>query len=188
MQSMTNISNIAQLEVSPRFILEIASGIRDPADIAEDEGFSPEAWEALKVYPPFVAQVEAKKAELKATGYSFRMKSAFIAEDLLAGLYEKATEQGASFHTTLELAKFTARAAGLDAPAKDEETAGAVFSISINLGGGNVVQIGGKVGKPPEIDISDVDLLADVSELEDELSYDSTHCFIEDYVPHPLPD
>ena len=161
---MITITNIAQLEVSPKFILEVASGIRDPADIAEDEGFSSDAWEALKVYPPFVAQVEAKKAELKATGYSFRMKSAFIAEDLLTGLYEKATEQGASFHTTLELAKFTARAAGLDAPSKDEEQSGNQFNISINLGGGNVVSVGVNSQKPPVRALKEPDI--DLSELE----------------------
>lgn len=187
---MKNISNIAQLEVSPKFILEIASGIRDPVDIAEDEGFSSDAWEALKVYPPFVAQVEAKKAELKASGYSFKMKSAFIAEDLLAGLYEKATEQGASFHTTLELAKFTARAAGLDSPNDEGKSTGSSFNISINLGGGNVVQIGGKMPtnspKVQEIDLSDIES-PEYTEIEDELSYDSTHYFTE-FLPHPLPE
>ena len=187
---MTNITNIAQLEVSPKFILEVASGIRDPVDIAEDEGFSSDAWEALKIYPPFVAQVEAKKAELKATGYSFRMKSAFIAEDLLAGLYEKATEQGASFHTTLELAKFTARAAGLDSPNEAEQNTGNKFSISINLGGGNVVTIGGKTPisspKEPDIDLSELET-PDYTEIEDELSWDSTHMFLE-FTPHPLPE
>jgi hypothetical protein len=69
------------------------------------------------------------------------MKSAIIAEELLADLYTKATEPDASFHTALELAKFAARAAGIDAPVR-EANVGSSFSISINLGNGQSVQIG----------------------------------------------
>lgn len=187
---MKPITNIAQLDVSPKFILEIASGIRDPIDIAEDAGYSSEEWEALKVYPSFVTQVEEKKAELKATGYSFRMKSAMMAEDLLPDIYDDAKKADASFHTRLAAVTFLAKAAGLDSPAKEESNTGSSFNISINLGGGNVVTIGGnvpkKVQKAPEIEVIEPES-AEYTDIEDEMSYDSTHCFIE-FLPHPLPE
>jgi len=108
--------------------------------------------------------VDDKKAELKASGWTFKMKSALIAEELLENLYVMATEEGASFHTTLELAKFTARAAGLEAPVKEQSQAGSGFSITINLGGGKTVQIGTGQGNTIEHDEISVD-------------YDSTEYF-----------
>lgn len=122
------------LEIQPKMILEIASGIEEPAGIVAKYGISESEWLLLKEHPPFLKQVEDKKAELKATGYTFRMKSAIMAEDLLDDLYAKAKEQGASFHTVLETVKFTSRAAGVDAPKAEDEVKGRV-TISINLGG-----------------------------------------------------
>lgn len=134
-------TGIKMLDVEPRFVLEVASGVRDPAEVAAEFGYSTPQWEQLKEYAPFKALIEAKKAELKANGYTFRMKTAFIAEELLKDLYAKATEEGASFHTSLELAKFAAKASGLDSPPEKETSSGSQFSISINLGG-ETVQIG----------------------------------------------
>ena len=139
---MTDITDIQVLDVEPKMILEIASGVRDPAEIAEQYGLSPGQWLELQAYDPFIRLVEDKKTELKASGWTFRMKSALIAEELLEDLYLKAMDKDASFHTVLETVKFTSRAAGLDAPAKEAGMAGSGFSIVINLGGGKSIQIG----------------------------------------------
>lgn len=50
------------------------------------------------------------------------------------------------------------------------------------------MQIGGKVGKPPEIDISDAEIPIEYTEIEEETSYDSTHYFTDEYTVHPLPE
>ena len=147
----------AFLDVPPRFVLEVASGIKKPADIAAEYGFTPGQWQELSVYPPFVFAVDAKKLELKTEGFSFRVKSAQITEDLLDALYAKAIEEGASFHTTLELAKFTAKAAGLDAPKREDENNGANFSITINLGEKSI-----KIGKKKDT-ASEEECLEDVN-------------------------
>ena len=142
---MENKTTLQMLEVDPKFVLEVASGVRSPEEIAEDYGYSGPQWTQLKGFPPFVKAVDLKKIELTASGYTFRMKAAIGAEDLLAEVYKKATaNDGVSFHTQLEALKFMARAAGLETPPREEAEMGAKFSISINLGGGNTVEIGVK--------------------------------------------
>lgn len=126
------------LDVPPKMVLEIACGLREPAEIAEDYGFSEEQWLELQQFGPFVKAVEAKKLELQQSGYTFRMKSALMAEDLLEDVYLAGKEDGASFHTKLESLKFMARAAGLDAPKDAAGENKPTFSISINLGGETV--------------------------------------------------
>lgn len=165
--------NLPMIDIDAKFILEVASGLREPAVIAEEYGYSSEQWIFLKVHPPFVKAVEAKKDELKASGYTFRMKAAVCAEDLLGDVYAKAKGQESSFHTQLEALKFMARAAGLDAPVKEEAAAGPGFSITINLGNGQSVQIGGQ--QPLE-----------TVEAEPEEEFDFSMAF-EPYDPAPLP-
>lgn len=139
---MTHLATQRILDVEPKMVLEIAYGVEDPTQIAERYGFTENEWLLLKEHKPFVAQVEDKKAELKAGGYSFRMKSAIMAEELLGVLYNKATEEDASFHTILETVKLTSKAAGFESPQKTETPTGASFSITINLGGGKSIQLG----------------------------------------------
>lgn len=172
----TSLTYHQALEVPPKMVLEIASGVRDPALIAEEHGYSEAEWLALQQFEPFAKAVEDKKAGLRADGYTFRMKSAFIAEELLADLYTKATTEGASFHTVLELAKFTARAAGIDAPVREQTAVGNGFSITINLGSGQTVQIG---ATPCQ------EALQDVYDVDDE-PYTQTMTF-GGYTPAPLP-
>lgn len=142
------------IDVDPKFILEVASGLIEPAQLAENYGYTPEEWLFLKEYDPFVKQVDAKKAELKAGGFTFRMKAAIAAEDILEEAYRKAKEKDSSFHTQLEFLKFTARAAGIDAPVR-EANVGSSFSISINLGNGQSVQIGAQTHQAALQDVFD---------------------------------
>jgi hypothetical protein len=175
-----------ELSVEPKFILEVASGVRPPEEIAEDYGYSPAQWLQLKGFPPFVKAVDLKKIELTASGYTFRMKAAIGAEDLLAEVYKKATaNQEVSFHTQLEALKFMARAAGLETPPREEAEMGAKFSISINLGGGNTVEIGVKTPeKVVKCDDYYTPIEAKSTENTEnsgyfEIPYDSTELFME---------
>lgn len=126
------------LDVPPQMVMAIAAGIEEPALIAEHHGFDEPQWEALKVFEPFVKLIDAKKAELKASGYSFRMKCGFISEMMLDDLYRRATSEDASFSAMLDFAKWTSKAAGLDAPKQDAANTGSTFSINIVLGGQSV--------------------------------------------------
>lgn len=161
------------LDIEPKMILELASGIREGADIAEDYGFSLEQWHALQKFDPFVKLVEDKKTELKASGYTFRLKSAMIAEDIMEDVYLKAKDEESSFHVQLEALKFFSRAAGLDAPVKELAQAGSGFSIVIDLGGGRTVQIGSAGAEQGNL-------------IEHEVyDFDDTLCFTP-YTPTPL--
>lgn len=172
----TTLTYHQALEIEPKMILEIASGIRDPAIIAEGYGYSEAEWLALQQFEPFTKAVEDKKAELKASGYTFKMKAAIAAEDLLEKVYIKASSDDSSFHTQLETLKFMARAAGIDAPVREQTAAGNGFSITINLGSGQTVQIGAAPRQEALQDIYDVD----------DTTYTHTMTF-GGYTPAPLP-
>lgn len=137
-----NLTTKQALEVPPQLVLEVAYGIEDPKILAEKFGFSETEWDLLRVHDPFIKQVEAKKTELRASGYTFRMKAQMAAEDILDDVYRDAKKPDASFHTRLESLKFFAKAAGVEAPAKVEQSTGPAFSITINLGGGQSIKIG----------------------------------------------
>lgn len=153
---MNQLDTRRVLEIEPRMILEIATGLEDPERIAARYGFDESEWLLLRAYPPFVRQVDDKKAELKASGHTFRIKAAVIAEELLGELYLKATEPGASFNTVLETAKFTAKAAGYDAPPKEEGQTGPAFTININLGGGRSVQVKASTAQTIDMEVDEV--------------------------------
>lgn len=139
---MTQLATQRIIDIEPKMVLEIAYGIENPEIIAERYGFSGSEWSLLKEYVPFAKQVEEKKVELKSTGITFKMKSAIAAEDIMTDVYLKAKDGGSSFHTQLESLKFFAKAAGFEAPAKEDLIRGEVFSITINLGGGKTVHVG----------------------------------------------
>lgn len=150
---MTQLTYQQVVEVPPKMVLEISLGIREPADVAAEYGFSEDQWEMLKVLPSFVKQVEEKKLELRVSGVTFKMRSAIAAEDIMSDVYLKAKEVGSSFHTQLESLKFFAKAAGFEAPAKVEASTGSAFSITINLGGGKTVHIGSAQQNQDVIDV-----------------------------------
>lgn len=144
------IQNI--IDLPPRLILELASGLREGVDVAADFGFSADQWESMRQQPLIVQAVEAKKTELKESGWVFRAKCALIADELLADLYLKATAEGSSLPATLDSLRFVAKAAGLDQPKQDAAAAGSGFSISIVIGGQSVQISGAQKGRILEED------------------------------------
>jgi len=136
-------STLKMLDVQPKMILECAMGIEDPSVVAERYGYYGPQWEALKVFEPFVKAVEEKKVELYASGYTFRTRANILAHDLLEDIYLDAKAPDTNAHTRLEALKFLSKAGGIDQPAKEVENTGNAFSITINLGQGNSVKVGG---------------------------------------------
>lgn len=169
-----------ELSVDPKFVLEVASGLRDPEIIAEEYGYAPEQWASLQLFPPFIRAVDDKKLELQTSGWTFKLKAAMAAEDLLADVYAKAKEEDASFHTTLEALKFMARAAGLDAPTQTAVDAGPAFSITIDLGGGQSVQINTKQSKSSGAH-------GEITDVEAEEGAKGAFISFPAYIPMPLP-
>lgn len=176
---MTQLTYQQVVEVPQKMVLEISLGIREPADVAVEYGFSEDQWEELKVLPSFVKQVEEKKLELRVSGVTFKMKSAIAAEDIMADVYSKAKESNSSFHTQLESLKFFAKAAGFESPPKVEAAAGAAFSITINLGNGKTVSIGSQAQTKEIEDVTILDCDTELPETPHYISSASQKLFID---------
>lgn len=116
-----------------RMVLEIAYGRENPADIAARYGYGEDEFASLCTHPPFRKQVEAKVAELKASGYSFRMKAALAAEDLLEEVYKLAMHKTTGFDEKLDALKFVTKMGDLEPKQNIQAVAGTGFSITINL-------------------------------------------------------
>jgi hypothetical protein len=140
---MGNLSFKTVFDVEPKMVLDIAMGLRPPADIAADYGLSEHVWEQLKAHEPFQKQVEDKRAELSHTGITFKLKAAVAAEEVLALVFKDAIAEDANPHTRLSAFNSLSRAAGLDTPVKTTDSAGTGFSITINLSG-SAINIQGK--------------------------------------------
>lgn len=119
------------LNVPAEMVLQIACGMEPPVDIAARFGFSDEEFGVLCQWQPFRDQVEAKRAELKQSGYTFRMQNAFFAEDLSKDLYVIAKGNDVPFSQKLDAYKTFTRYAGLEPQAQAQVQTGNGFSVSI---------------------------------------------------------
>jgi len=121
------------VEVPAEMILQIATGMEDELEVAGRFGFDAVRYAALKTWPPFVSQVEAKRKELQASGVTFRLQTAYMAEDLAKDVYRIAKSNEATFLQKLETMRTFAKLADLEPKANTVATTGPAFSISINL-------------------------------------------------------
>ena len=124
-----------QLQIPPEMVISIAQGMDEPDSIAEKHGFTGERWEKLKAWPPFLAAVEAHKADLAASGYTFKAKAKFMAEELAEKTYVHAMGHDSTFAQRFQALQFFTRVGGLEP--KEEKTAstGEGFSVTINMNG-----------------------------------------------------
>lgn len=145
------------LDINPKFVFELAAGLEEPDHIAEKYHINPDAWDAMRHDENFRKVVDAKRAELQKSGYTFRLKAALAAEDLLDEVYIGAKAPDASLSAKLESFKYLTKIAGLE-PKEDKNMAvGPGFSISINLGDNNIT-----LGTTPQKITIDVDDLPEV--------------------------
>lgn len=130
---------------APQLILEMAMGVERPETIIERHGLDWPTWQALKDDPAFVSQVEAKRAELKREGHTFRAKCALAAEDLIGDVYVRAKAADVGLGGKLEAAKFFAKMGNLEPREDKAAMLGAAFQISIDMGDGKTITIGAGV-------------------------------------------
>ena len=127
---------------NPQLVLELAMGIESPEAIVERHNLNWDVWLRLRDDPAFQSQVEAKKAELKREGYTFRAKCAMAAEDLIGDVYVHAKRPDVGLGGKLEAAKFFSKMGGLE-PKEDKTLGiGAGFMLSIDMGDGQRITIG----------------------------------------------
>jgi hypothetical protein len=119
------------LDVQAQMVMEIACGMEDPLVIARRYGMTDVEFGALCQWPEFNRQVDAKRAELKASGHTFRLMAGWMAEDLAKELYRQAKSTEASLPQKHEVFKTFAKLADYEPKQSAGSVAGPGFSISI---------------------------------------------------------
>lgn len=119
------------LDVPSQMVMEIACGMEEPLVIARRYGFTDVEFGALCQWPEFNRQVDAKRAELKASGHTFRLMAGWMAEDLAKDLYRQAKGTDATLPQKHEVFKTMAKLADYEPKASAQVQPGPGFSISI---------------------------------------------------------
>lgn len=125
------------LNVRAEMVMEIACGMEEPLVIARRYGFTDVEFGALCQWPEFNRQVEAKRAELKASGHTFRLMAGWMAEDLAKELYRQAKSNDATLPQKHDVFKTMARLADYEPKQSAVAQAGPGFSIQIVFGDKN---------------------------------------------------
>lgn len=121
------------LSASQEMILQIALGMEEDSDIAARYGIEGEEWEKLKAYRPFQLAIEKQKAELEASGLTFRVKAKALTEDVFEEAYKIARGNEATLMQKLEFIKLGAKLADMEPKNTAQVAQGPGFSISINF-------------------------------------------------------
>lgn len=117
-----------------QLIHDLAAGV-EPAEIVQTKHNIPATlWEQLSKDPFFQRQIEAKRAELKRDGVTFRYKAALMAEDLLEDIFIGAKSPEVGHQGKLDTLKFLAKVGNLEPKEEKNVVAPSGFSITINLG------------------------------------------------------
>jgi len=144
-----------QIEIPPEMVVSMAQGMEDPQAIAEKHGFFGDRWEKLKVWKPFLDAVAHQRAELDKSGYTFRVKAAWKAEDLADDFYLKAKRPEATFQQVQQAVTFFTRIAGLEPKEEKVANSGEGFSVTINMNGQNTT-ISGSRSPSDTLEMEDV--------------------------------
>ena len=135
----------AQLQIPPELVTAVAQGMVDPAECAAKLHIPPDKWTQISVWPPFLAAVEAHRAELAASGYTFRVKAKFMAEELAEKTFVRAMGPDATFAQQFQATQFFTRVAGLEPKEEKVAATGEGFSVTINMNG-NQTTVSGNAG------------------------------------------
>jgi hypothetical protein len=121
------------LSPSQELIMNIAIGMEEPEVLAARYGIEGEAWEKLKDYKPFWMAVDKQRAELEASGITFKIKAKALTEDVFEEAYKIARGNDATLMQKLEFIKLGAKLADMEPKASSQIASGPGFSISINF-------------------------------------------------------
>jgi hypothetical protein len=121
------------IDIPAELVLKLAIGMEEPVEVAKQHGITPEQFAALCAWDPFMVQVNAKKAELKQQGFTFRLQNAMYAEEIGKKLFLAAMGSDTTIPQLLEAYKTTTKFADLEPKPSAAVQAGPGFSITINL-------------------------------------------------------
>lgn len=131
------------LEIDPKFILEVATGLEDITEIAPRYGLTQADVEALMQYQPFIIEVDRLKSELYKSGKTFKLKASMMAEEVMDRVFRQALGDDIGITSRLDALRTLAKLADLEPkPAMTQQGgAGQGFSITINLGDSKKVEV-----------------------------------------------
>ena len=121
------------LSPSQELIMNVALGMEEPEVLAARYGIEGDDWEKLKNYKPFWMAVEKQRAELEASGLTFKIKAKALTEDVFEEAYKIARGHDATLMQKLEFIKLGAKLADMEPKANQQVASGPGFSISINF-------------------------------------------------------
>lgn len=122
------------LDVPAEMVVEIATGMEEPKDIASRYGFDAAQWEKLSVWKPFLDSVAQQRAALEKDGYTFRIKVRALTEDVFTDAYKIARSNDTTLLQKLEFVKLGAKLGDMEPKNTVQAEVGAGFSITINMG------------------------------------------------------
>src|SRR4249920_2070386 len=96
---LTTHNNLAEraLRVPAEMVMQIASGLDTPEDIATRYGYTAEEFAALSSWTPFVQEVAKVRAELEKSGFDFVLDSRLKAKELSNVIFLRALKDDATF-------------------------------------------------------------------------------------------
>lgn len=128
-------------QISEEMVASVALGLEDELIVAARHGVSVEDYNELAAQPWFQLQVQMKRSEYEKNGVTFKAKAAWMAGDLLDQVYLSAASTDASLSQKHEVLKTLIKAAGLEPREEKVKDVGPGFSISIDLGGGQSINL-----------------------------------------------
>jgi hypothetical protein len=128
-------------QISDEMVASVALGLEDELIVAARHGMSIEDYTELAAQPWFQLQVQMKRSEYEKNGVTFKAKAAWMAGDLLDQVYLSAASTDASLSQKHEVLKTLIKAAGLEPKEEKVKDVGPGFSISIDLGGGQSINL-----------------------------------------------
>ena len=132
------------IDVHPELIYYAAIGSDTLESIAANYGITGEQVVLLRTDAAFKRAVNLKKAELEATGISFKFRAAMTADKFLQKINGRLAEDDTPMSGLLAGLSATAKLAGLE-PQVAMQAVGSRFSITINMGDSEVSQPAGGV-------------------------------------------
>ena len=85
------------LRIPPEMILQIASGLDTPLDIALRYGFTETEFKTLEAWQPFQQEVAKARSDLEKTGVDFTLDSRLKAKELSNVIFLRAMNHDATF-------------------------------------------------------------------------------------------
>ena len=129
---MAKLTSDRFLDMDPKMIYEIASGVEDGHVIALRYGYTLEEWEQIRDVPWFLAEVTRVRSDMERTGQTFRLKAGVMAQALLDDTFQHAISPDTPVKDKAAALQLFTKIGGLEV-AKQETAQSNGFSITINL-------------------------------------------------------